>query len=647
MDDVFESIAKLLPFEKWGMKREVAEPLSIIILAAAATLFGFLAKPLYKRLRAKQKAIRAIIPPFDHASLTKYSRYYIDTYFQNASPSRQEEPGFTHQYIARSKLIPFFIKTAFNQHSETERFYVILGDSGMGKTTFLVNLYLEYHRLFQWRRRLAMKLFRFSEPDTLENVRNISKDEARDTILLLDALDEDGQIIPKDPSISEEKAFRERVDGIIAETRKFAYTIMTCRSQYFPGQEDDPYELKIRRPDEQGHYILNKLYISPFTMREVRRFLRKKYGWYFINRRKRQKAENIVRQARNLVMRPMLLNYIDYLLDGENTYPDAGAIYHEMINNWIRREAAKRKELADQQTFAENLWTLSRHLAREMYMKAKSQQGQTLAREEAMTIAAKYGITLEPREITGQSLLTCDGAGNWKFAHKSIMEYFLALELSLHPTFLKDFSFAGQDMALYFYNLMPGHFISVRMENKPEIFICPELVNSKESSISADPKVSPTRTHQWDQLEATLMEAMVYCDELNIANRYSRYYTESATRQKTSYYRLPVDQMHGFRLPTPEEFMSFSSRVRRISYPSTPHLNESGVLEDMSLHLEFAPDGVSLYNSEWCFDDRGAYVARAEKNVNEPGETFIRMVTPVPVTALGHHRSHFRIVIVP
>lgn len=59
--------------------------------------------------------------------------------------------------MSRSPLIPFFIQAAFNEKSDSERFYLILADSGMGKTTFLINLYLRYHAPFNRHRQHKMR----------------------------------------------------------------------------------------------------------------------------------------------------------------------------------------------------------------------------------------------------------------------------------------------------------------------------------------------------------------------------------------------------------------------------------------------------------------------------------------------------------
>ena len=520
--------------------------MSVIIMILLTTAFGVLARRTARRIKRRKNALTDIVLQFDYLSIRRARRYYIATQYQNATPSRQEEPGFTHQYIARNKLIPFFIRTAFDQRAEAERFYLILADSGMGKTTFMVNLYLRYHGIFNSRHDQKMKLLRFSDPETLTIVRSIGNEEAKRTILLLDALDEDRGIVSTNSAISDSQAFRNRIDEIIEITRTFAIVVITCRTQYFPGQEDDPYELKIRRPDERGFYTFNKLYISPLNNEEVKRYLRKKYGsLFFINRCKKKKAERIVNQAGNLLMRPMLLSYIDYFIDGKEPYLDSYNIYSVMVDKWLQREAEKRKGINDRQTFIERLEHLSQSVAVELYRTWKTESRLYLSKDETMKMAQTYGIQLEPQEITGQSLLTCDGFGNWKFSHKSIMEYFLAKELVDNPQFLKEWSFAGMDMTRQFYHQMKGPFIHVYSDtgsNSNGIYI------SRECIVDTEYDLIRARANESRIWLASVWDAMAYCNRMNSIYGYEPVYSCWGPIHKENY-----QQNQGFRLLTPEE----------------------------------------------------------------------------------------------
>ena len=297
-----------------------------------------------------------------------------------------------------------------------------------------------------------MRLFRCSYPDTMEEIKAIDRAEAKNTILLLDALDEDANIVSKDPNISDAQAFQNRVNEIIDLTRNFCEVIITCRTQYFPDQEIDPYEINVKRPDEQGFYRLNKLYLSPFTDQEVVQYLNKKFTYLpFLHSGKKKRALAIVQKSKQLVMRPMMLNYIDFLLDEDREYTSLYDIYNTLIEKWLEREANKRKKESEKVKFMDNLRQVSQKTALAIYAHWSTHKRMYLSKEEAVAIAEQNEYDLKPEEVTGQSLLTCDGAGNWKFAHKSIMEFFLAKHLKETPAFFKTFSFTGMDMARRFY----------------------------------------------------------------------------------------------------------------------------------------------------------------------------------------------------
>jgi len=467
MDKFIEGILKLLPFSTWleqaGLSKEISAGLSVVFVAGLLWWLSINAKKLLQRWEL-QKPARVLDPQFDYAAMRQATRYYIPTQFQNASPAREDEPGFTHQHVIRSRLIPFFIKTAFNVKAESERFYLILADSGMGKTTFMVNLYLRYHAFFNRHRRRKMRLFRFSYPDTMKQVADIKYEEAKDTILLLDALDEDPFIVSKDPAMTDAQAFQKRLDDIIEATRNFAEVVMTCRTQYFPGQEDDPYELKVKRPDERGFYTLKKFYISPFTMDEVGQYLRKKYGYLpFVHYNKKKRALQVIGQAKHLVMRPMMLSYIDLLVGNTRKLDSDYAIYETLIEEWLKREADKRKyREADRKVFIENLRKVSDQTALALWHVRLEENRAHLTKSEAVAIAEQHNIPLRPEEVTGQSLLTCDGAGNWKFAHKSVWEFFLAKEVIANGPAFVQFNFTGIDMARQFYQVFVPDLISIK-----------------------------------------------------------------------------------------------------------------------------------------------------------------------------------------
>lgn len=327
----------------------------------------------------------------------------------------------------------------------------------MGKTTFMINLFVRYRSFFNWNKKHQIKLFPLNDKRVLDRIKQIKPEKAKNTVLLLDAFDEDPYIIPQKGAgpITEAQAFRKRLDEIIEVVQDFREVVIASRTQFFPEQEDRPYELKIPRFDGEGYHELCKLYISPFDPIEIKRYLNKKFGTLrFWNLSKKRRAKRIVENSPKLMVRPMLLSYIDDLVKSRRNLKYTYQIYATLIEKWIERELKKCEHREDKDAFKKNLYRYSHQTALEIYHNRKKNKGLHLSKEEAIKISRKNNINLEDYEITGQSLLTKDAESNWKFAHKSILAYFLAKEAFENIEFEKQLNFAGIDMAELFYHEM-------------------------------------------------------------------------------------------------------------------------------------------------------------------------------------------------
>ena len=376
---------------------------------------------------------------------------FIESKFQNNSPTNEDEPLFTHKFVSKSKLIPFFINTAFIGNKVSDKFYLVLADSGMGKTTFMINLYVRYYSFFNRHNKYKIKLIPFGyKGNIIEKINEIKKEEIPDTILLLDAFDEYPKILPPAESdgLSDDERFRQVLDEVIETVQDFREVVITSRTQYFPGEENQPYELKIPTFDNKGFHTLAKFYLSPFDDKEIRCYLNKKYGILRVwNHRKKQKARRIVNNSPNLMVRPMLLSYIDYLVDGDQHYANTWEIYEALINKWIEREGDKREhQHVNREKLKKNLHKYSQLIAVKIYEKRKETNSLQLCKADATDV----NVELKDYQMTGQSLLTRDAENNWKFAHKSILEFFLAKEALENIDFAMTLDFTGMDMVLQF-----------------------------------------------------------------------------------------------------------------------------------------------------------------------------------------------------
>ena len=126
----------------WGFK----EAAHYLLVMAELGLIGLLQQGgqlLWKR-HQERKLAKDLHPFFSLQDVKRAKRHYIDTTFQNVNPAAKPEPGHSEASIAREKIMPFFLKKVFNPRNDEQRFYLLLAGSGMGKTTFMLNLYQQY-----------------------------------------------------------------------------------------------------------------------------------------------------------------------------------------------------------------------------------------------------------------------------------------------------------------------------------------------------------------------------------------------------------------------------------------------------------------------------------------------------------------------
>ena len=429
MNEFKELLSNFLYSKGYEMLANNAGLILFLFALLVGSILPFIVKLVkysYKFYLGK-KAIKDLHPFFFPSEIKSATKFYIDTNCQNIPPSDYEELLSNHAFAVQEKLMPFFLKKVFKLKKDAEnRFYFILSDSGMGKTTFLLNLYIKYSNEF--RRSFEIKLLPLGSNKTDDELKAMKASEKRNTILLLDAFDEDIKA-----SVDYEKRLRELVDLVW----DFRVVIISSRTQFFDSELNEPNETGLSKfGGEKGHLMFQKIYISPFTDKDIRKYLRKKFS--IINIKKRKKGFEIVKNCPNLMVRPMLLSYIEDLLSVKKKPKKATKIYEVLIEKWIERET-KRVEIGKRYEFRTQLHKFSDELALDMYRNRKKRGGLHITSNEMETFAKCNGINLSILEMKSRSLLNRHSTGVYKFAHRSILEYFLALKLFEDKRILGDF----------------------------------------------------------------------------------------------------------------------------------------------------------------------------------------------------------------
>ncbi|HLC15756.1 MAG TPA: SUMF1/EgtB/PvdO family nonheme iron enzyme, partial [Thermodesulfovibrionia bacterium] len=343
--------------------------------------------------------------PFDEHVIERATQYFIKPQCQDHDPAQEVEIRHTLYALRDSlfKAVDKFIETDTPVHH-----LMLLADSGTGKTTFVLNYYARNER--KWKKKFHVGVVALGHPEAERFISDLTKEEPEKTVLFLDAFDEDTRAI--------DNHYR-RIADLLNLCRDFKRVIITCRTQFFRKEEEIPVDTGIvrfgpRAAGEEGTYKFRKLYIAPFENKDVKKYLSKRYPlWRYFARRKAQ--DIAINKIPLLSVRPMLLSHIPEIVKykKEITYPYE--LYEIMVEAWLVRESV----WVDKDLLRE----YSERLALEIWFNRQKRNTERVPCEELTELAKSWRLKLTNWQLSGRSLLNRDAEGNFKFAHRSIMEY--------------------------------------------------------------------------------------------------------------------------------------------------------------------------------------------------------------------------------
>jgi hypothetical protein len=345
---------------------------------------------------------------FIKSQLERTLRYYVPPMCQDIDPAGAEEPRLV--FTVRQKL--FEVLDAASGNPSQYKYIFLLADSGMGKTSALIGYFARHLRM--WRKPFKLSLIPLGIPDADRRIGEIPDKE--ETFLLLDAFDEDTLAIVDHV---------ERLRDLMRITSSFQRVLISCRTQFFAKDEEIPLRSGIikvasRAAGEPAEYLFHKIYLSPFSNDEIEEYIQRRYPLWQM--RARQTTRAFISKIPHLSVRPMLLAHLDDLVDAHRELRWSFELYGEMINAWLIRE----------QGFIPNtevLLEFSELLAVNLLVNRAKRGSEMVPKEELSALAEQWGILIDNWVLTGRSLLNRDADGNWKFAHRSIMEYLVLIRI--------------------------------------------------------------------------------------------------------------------------------------------------------------------------------------------------------------------------
>ena len=393
-----------------------------------------------KQFRLKRMS-RNLKPYFTSQEIKHHTKNYIQTRSQNVPPSNEDEPIDSIAATVTQRLIPLMWKQILPEKNP-QKYILILADSGMGKTTFSINLFIKQKSritLFGLLPKKNIFLFPLGLNDVFSEIEKIDPEIKKNSYLILDALDEDEKALNN---------YEERIAEIVLKTYGFLKVIITSRTQFFASDKEEPFETNIPFfGNYRGFHTIKKLYISPFNDDDVLKYLFKKYS--LLRPLKIRKAYRVIKKIKKLIVRPMLLNYIDDLLNVSKDLKHTFQIYDYLIEKWIERESLRySKDI--QEGYKKNLRIFTEAMAKEIFLEKDKKSSIYLTKGRILELARVYMIPFSELELTSRSLLNRNIKGNIKFSHKSILENYFSIFLSNGNFSFRAFNFDGFDMTAQF-----------------------------------------------------------------------------------------------------------------------------------------------------------------------------------------------------
>lgn len=427
----------------------------------------------------RKKKIKEILSP-DYLDQLKEQKYFISTKFTTSPPHNLDDPMEVERTESAKNLIDHFLDKVLVEENTTNRFFCILAGAGMGKTTWTVNLVTSYiNRYKESTYPYEIVLISLAHKDFADKVNQV--DKKGNTILILDALDENAD------ASNDLDSFMRNLEHIIQD---FRFVILTSRTQFFPSEEAEPYKTGILKlSGGKGNFVFHKMYISPFSQEDVTAFLKKKYK----KRKRRRKAESIVKRCASLATRPLLLSHLDDILESDRDYITLYDIYTALIEAWIKREVLFIKGVEDE-GLRRKLYDFSLNFAFELFKNREQSTNMRMTKSHYEEFISTHNYT--DYNFSGRSLINRDAEGTLKFSHKTFYEYFLAIAKIYDPELeLPD---SGYELAWTFYEqIVRGKLKNVQSMGvaliEDDVMLCHRRLGSVDFDYRWLSKVVPIR----------------------------------------------------------------------------------------------------------------------------------------------------------
>ena len=372
-----------------------------------------------------------------HSPIGLYNEYkdkiYIQPYITDTPIPASIEPD-KYEPGNKKLLRDYFINEVFTDKHKGNTVFFIFGDTGTGKTTALIHLFVDYLEQFKEDKPTTqIRLISLREENAFADITSIPKDERKNLILLLDAMDET-------PEVKNPTQYDSFLNKLKEPFHDFARVVITCRPQFFPNEVLQDSFIKPGILISTGWLKCSIKYLAPFDNTQVQAFLDKAITLRSEDP-KRRKAEEIVNMKPAIAIRPLVLSFIKEIVQTNRPIKTSLDLFDAIIESMLNRDIYKTLGLENNKEKILQWWEASSLVAKYMYENQK------------LDITDSELDRILPNDIDKQfkqrSLLTRTGNA-FHFSHKSFYEYFMAYRFLQYPEEIKQVY--GMDFALQIYN---------------------------------------------------------------------------------------------------------------------------------------------------------------------------------------------------
>ncbi|ODS41779.1 MAG: hypothetical protein A7315_00250 [Candidatus Altiarchaeales archaeon WOR_SM1_79] len=379
---------------------------------------------LLKSFNDIENYINWVIEDYEESEV---SNYYVELGCEKPDADRPMSYDSLDKYIDDVWLI-----------TKNKNYISILGEYGTGKTTFCRKYACELAKRYKTNRTktripIILNLSRYTKSIDIEQVitdflinehelKNMDfktfnlLNEAGMFLLIFDGFDEMSQRV-------DYKVIENNFNELLKTVTQNSKVLLTCRTEFFRSSEQVK---KIISVDIKERPNFEVIYLKEFTEDMIEKFLKYRAGESWKDYlEKIRKTYNLM----NLAHRPVLLDMIvqslpDLIKSGKEI--NAADLYKVYTDYWMERDIKTHRTLLDNK---EKKSLFMQELAFKMFSTGvlgihyKDIPGPV---KQHFNLEEQLDVDHFSHDIMTCSFLIRDSEGNYKFAHKSFMEFFAA-----------------------------------------------------------------------------------------------------------------------------------------------------------------------------------------------------------------------------